>query len=92
MLGTLVEFLAPEIAVGLKASLASDVWALGCSIFRLRSGENPLSGYEVTSAADLVRIIIQTLGDMSGSWEDVSFDYDGQPTKELTKGEPLEKW
>jgi serine/threonine-protein kinase SRPK3 len=92
MLGTPVEFLAPEVAVGLKASPASDVWALGCSIFRLRSGESPFSGYEVTSPADLMRIIIQTLGDMPGSWEDVLFDYDGQPTKEPTKGEPLEKW
>jgi serine/threonine-protein kinase SRPK3 len=92
MLGTPVEFLAPEVAVGLKASPASDVWALGCSIFRLRLGESPFLGYEVTSPADLMRIIIQTLGDMPSSWEDVLFDYNGQPTKEPTKGEPLEKW
>ncbi|RDL42170.1 Uncharacterized protein BP5553_02149 [Venustampulla echinocandica] len=92
MLGTPVEFLAPEVAVGLKASPRSDVWALGCSIFRLRSGESPFSGYEVTSPADLMKIIIQTLGDMPSSWEDILFDYDGQPTKEPTKGEPLEKW
>lgn len=91
MLGTPVEFLAPEVAVGLKASPASDVWALGCSIFRLRSGESPFSGYEVTSPADLVRLVIQTLGDMPSSWEDISFDYYGQPTKDPTKGEPLEK-
>jgi serine/threonine-protein kinase SRPK3 len=42
-----------------------------------------------------MRIFIQTLGDMPGSWEvreDILFDYDGQPTKEPTKGEPLEKW
>ena len=92
MLGTPVEFLAPEVAVGSKPSPASDVWALGCSIFRIRSGEGPFSGYEVTSPADLMRIIIQTLGDMPGSWEDTLFDYDGQPTKDPTKGELIEKW
>jgi serine/threonine-protein kinase SRPK3 len=92
MLGTPVEILAPEVAVGLIASPASDVWALGCSIFRLRSGEGPFSGYEVTSPADLMRVVIQVLGDMPGSWEDTLFDYDGQPTKDPTKGKPLEKW
>jgi serine/threonine protein kinase len=92
MLGTPVEFLAPEVAVGLKASPASDIWALGCSIFRIRSGEGPFSGYEVTSPVDLMRMIIRTLGELPGSWEDVLFDYDGQPTKEPTKGSPLETW
>jgi serine/threonine protein kinase len=52
MLGTPAEFLAPEVVVGLNAGPASDVWALGCSIFRIRSGESPFSGYEVTSPAD----------------------------------------
>ena len=92
MLGTPVEFLAPEVAVGLKASPASDVWALACSIFRIRSGEGPFSGYEVTSLADLMRMIIRTLGELPGSWEFILFDYDGQPTKEPTKGSPLETW
>jgi serine/threonine-protein kinase SRPK3 len=45
MLGTPVEFLAPEVAVGLNPSPSSNIWALGCSIFRIRSGEGPFSGY-----------------------------------------------
>lgn len=92
MLGTPVEFLAPEIAVGLEPGPASDVWALGCSIFRLRSGECPFSGYEVTSPADLMRVIIQALGDTPSSWGVTLFDYNGQPTKDTANGEPLEKW
>lgn len=92
MLGTPAEFLAPEVAVGLKASPASDVWALGCSIFRIRSGEGPFSGFEVTSPVDLLRIVIQTLGEFPGSWGDTLFDYYGQPTKEPTKGSPFEPW
>src|SRR5438128_779911 len=57
-----VEFPAPEVAVGLRASPANDIRTLGCSIFRLRSGEAPFSGYKVTSPGDLMRVIIQTLG------------------------------
>lgn len=92
MLGTPVEFLAPEVAVGLPASPGSDAWALGCCIFRLRSGEGPFSNYEVTSPGDLMRIIIQTIGDMPLEWQDTLWDYDGQPTKDPSKGKRLEKW
>lgn len=92
MLGTPVEYLAPEVAAGLKASPASDIWALGCCIFRLRSGEGLFSAFDITSPADLLRAIIQALGDLPGSWEDTLFDYDGQPTKDTAKGEPLWKF
>ncbi|KAI0118844.1 kinase domain-containing protein [Nemania sp. FL0031] len=92
MLGITVEFLAPEVAVGLPASPASDVWALGCCIFRLRSGEGPFSNYEVTSPADLMKIIHQTIGTMPIEWQDTLWDYYGQPTKDPKRGRPLSKW
>ncbi|KAJ8131911.1 hypothetical protein O1611_g1711 [Lasiodiplodia mahajangana] len=93
MLGIPIEFLAPEVAVGLPASPASDVWALGCCIFRLRSGEGPFSNYyEVTSPADLMKIVHQTIGNMPVEWQDTLWDYDGQPTKDPKKGKPLSKW
>ncbi|KAE9379499.1 kinase-like protein [Stipitochalara longipes BDJ] len=92
MLGTPAEYLAPEVAVGLKASPASDIWALGCSIFRIRSGEGPFAGYEVTNPAELVSMVFRTLGELPGSWKDVFYDEYGYPTKEPTKGTPLEPW
>ncbi|KAG4428671.1 hypothetical protein IFR05_015846 [Cadophora sp. M221] len=92
MLATPIEFLAPEVAVGRPASPASDVWALGCSIVRLRSGEGLFSAYDITSQADLMRGIIQALGDMPASWEDSLFDSDGQPTKDPAKGKPVWKF
>lgn len=85
MLGTPVEFLALEVAVGHKAGPTRDVWALGCCLFRLRSGEGPFSGFEVTSPADLLRTVMQTLGDMPLSWQDTLFDFYGQPTIDSTK-------
>lgn len=80
------------MAIDLSASPVSDIWALSCSIFRLRSGEGPFSGYEVMSLGDLMKAIIQALGDMPSSWEDTLFDHDGQPTKTPVKGKPLEKF
>jgi serine/threonine-protein kinase SRPK3 len=92
LLGTPAEWLAPEIAVGHKPSPASDVWALGCSIFRLRSGECPFTGYEITSPGDLMRVVIQYLGDIPSSWGNPLFDYYGRPTQDPSKGKPLDAW
>jgi serine/threonine-protein kinase SRPK3 len=89
MLGTPVEFLAPEVAVGLSASPASDIWALGCVIYRLRSGEGPFSGIDVWTPRDLIDVVVRTLGDIPTSWQDILFDYTGQPTKDLLKGIPF---
>lgn len=86
MLGTPPEYLAPEVAVGLNASPASDVWALACSIFRLRSGQGPFAGIEVSSPGDALVMIIRTLGDLPDEWQHTLFDYHGQPTRDTEKG------
>ncbi|KJZ72113.1 hypothetical protein HIM_08486 [Hirsutella minnesotensis 3608] len=95
MLGTPIEFLAPEVAIGMVASPASDIWALGCCILRLRSGEGPFSNpFDVTSPADLLSYIIHTLGeDMPRTWQDtILWDSEGQPTKDASTGKPHEQW
>lgn len=94
MLGTPLEFLAPEVALGFEASPASDVWALGCCILRLRSGDGPFSSpFEVGSPADLVSYVIHTLGgDVPYKWQDILWDSNGLPTKDASKGKPLVKW
>ncbi|RMD43857.1 hypothetical protein DV735_g1158, partial [Chaetothyriales sp. CBS 134920] len=92
LLGTPLDFMAPEIAVGQDPGPASDIWALGCCIFRLRSGQGPFSSpYEVASPSCLVNYIMHTLGeDMPLEWKDTLWDRDGWPTKDRTKGQPLE--
>lgn len=82
-------FLAPEVAVGQPASPASDVWALGCSLFRLRSGYSPFSSLDVWTPRDTATIIASTLGDLPAEWGDVLFDYEGQPTRDPEKGAPF---
>ncbi|KAF5672550.1 CMGC SRPK kinase [Fusarium heterosporum] len=93
MLGTPLSFLAPEVAVGQGASPASDVWALGCCILRLRSGEDPFSNpFEVNSPLDLISFIVHTLGGtVPPEWQEgILWDSQGYPTRDTNKGEPYD--
>ncbi|KAF5001947.1 hypothetical protein FGRMN_688 [Fusarium graminum] len=93
MLGTPLSFLAPEVAVGQPASPASDVWALGCCILRLRSGEDPFSNHlEIGSPLDLISYIVHTLGGaVPSEWQDgILWDSQGYPTRDTIRGEPYE--
>ncbi|KAM3457141.1 hypothetical protein MY3296_001193 [Beauveria thailandica] len=94
MLGTPYEFLAPEVAAGLEPSPASDVWALGCCILRLRAGDGPFSSpFEVGCPADVMSYIIHTLGgDVPREWQEILWDHKGMPTKDVSKGTPLREW
>lgn len=95
LLGTPVDFLAPEAAIGQAPGPASDVWALACCIFRLRAGNGPFSSpFDVTSPQDVVSYIIHTLGeDMPQKWqENTLWDSRGRPTKDKRKGKPHEQW
>ncbi|KAK6223466.1 Serine/threonine-protein kinase spk-1 [Colletotrichum tabaci] len=86
-LGTPAKYLAPEVAVGEHASPASDVWALGCAIFRVRSGEDLFFDYDTNCPADVLRQIVKTVGDLPDRWKETQFDEDGNPTKD--QGEPF---
>lgn len=94
MLGIPRDCLAPEVAAGLSASPASDIWALGCCIFRLRAGDGPFSSpYEVNSPETAISYITCTLGgDVPAEWKEKLWDDDGMPTIDAAKGKPLEPW
>lgn len=89
LLPTPVEYLAPEVAVGLSGGTASDVWALGCSILRLSLGEGLFSAYDIGSPIDLLVAIRRVLGNMPTAWGDPVFDSEGRPRKKLLKGARL---
>ncbi|RSL85190.1 hypothetical protein CEP51_003472 [Fusarium floridanum] len=89
LLPTPVEYLAPEVAAGLSGGKASDIWALGCSILRLRSGEGLFSAYDIGSPVDLLVAIHRFLGKMPTAWGNPVFDSEGRPRKTFSKGAQL---
>ncbi|KAF7560953.1 hypothetical protein G7046_g3203 [Stylonectria norvegica] len=75
--GTPAKYLAPEVAIGVPSSPASDIWALGCAIFRTRTGEDLLNEYEVNCPADALQHSRTILGDFPDAWWQARFDDDG---------------
>ncbi|KAI0845058.1 kinase-like protein [Daldinia vernicosa] len=75
--GIPAKYLAPEVAVGRPASPASDVWALGCAIFRIRSGDDLFFDYDTDTPADALRQIVKTLGELPEEWRQTKFDEEG---------------
>lgn len=88
-LGIPARYLAPEVAVGQPASPASDIWALGCAIFRIRSGDDLFFDYDTDSPADALRQIVKTVGELPGEWRQTRFDEEGFAVVEGKGGEPF---
>ncbi|TLD20376.1 hypothetical protein PspLS_08466, partial [Pyricularia sp. CBS 133598] len=88
------KYMAPKVAVGKPCSRASDVWALGCAIFRIRTGDDLF--YSFTDCpANAFSQIVRALRDLPEQWRDVRFDEDGLVVKDAgregqeDRGEPL---
>jgi hypothetical protein len=62
ILGTL-EYLAPELVNGAEASAQSDLWALGCIVFRMCTGQLPFGGSN--PGDQLRRILSDPLPDLA---------------------------
>lgn len=80
-IGIPAKYLAPEVAVGLPPSPASDVWALGCAIFRIRSGDDLFFDYDTDRPSDVLRQIVKIMGEegMPQGWKETKFDGNGFP-------------
>ena len=59
--GTPVSYCSPELLLESKASKASDIWALACTIFEIRSGF-PLFESFVGSSTEILREMARILG------------------------------
>lgn len=79
-IGTPAIYMAPEVAIGRPPSAASDIWALGCVIFRLRSGLDIFHDYNTCSPVQVLQQIERTIGNVPDGWADVPFNDDGYPT------------
>ncbi|KAK4104664.1 kinase-like protein [Parathielavia hyrcaniae] len=79
-LGTPAKYLAPELCVGLPPSKASDVWALGWAIYRLRSGEDLFFDWDTTCPGSALWQAVRAMGEekLPREWRETRFDEDGR--------------
>ncbi|PSR94658.1 hypothetical protein PHLCEN_2v4390 [Hermanssonia centrifuga] len=81
---TALHYASPEAQFESRISLASDIWALACTIFEIRAGF-PLFEPFIGSEADIVKQMVQMLGKPPEPWwnafEDrqVWFEESGEP-------------
>lgn len=84
---TPAKYLAPEACVGRPLSRASDVWALGCAIFRIRSGDDLFPDYDNDCPANALFEIFRALGGkIPEDWAQTRFNEDGYVVEEDEPG------
>lgn len=86
--GIPAKYMAPEVIAGGPPSKASDIWSLGCTIFRLRAGRDIFFDYDTFSPADALQQIHRFLGDLPDNLAQARFDTEGYPTEDES-GTPL---
>ncbi|PVH85554.1 protein kinase [Cadophora sp. DSE1049] len=86
-IGLTMSYAAPEVIFESNVSVYSDIWALGCVLFEIRSGRQ-LFGNWIGSKDDVLRQLVQAFGKLPEPWwtawetrEDYYFDDDGDPRK-----------
>jgi len=84
--GIPAKYLAPEVAIGQLESPASDVWALGCIIFRVRSGDDLFFDYDTDCPSDALRQIVKAMGELPKKWRQTKFNENGFPIVEGESG------
>ncbi|KAG4442616.1 hypothetical protein IFR05_001872 [Cadophora sp. M221] len=96
MLGTPPRCLSPEAIFDREVGVASDVWALGCLIFRIRSGYDLCGSFSGSRPYHALMQIVKTLGELPKKWRDRKFDRHGYPAEdsddhaEVLEYEPLQ--
>ncbi|KAL5327045.1 hypothetical protein ACEPPN_004735 [Leptodophora sp. 'Broadleaf-Isolate-01'] len=82
MLGTPPRCLSPEAIFDHEVGVASDVWALGCLIFRIRSGYELFGNFGGPSPYYALMQIVKTLGKLPKKWRNRRFDDHGYPAED----------
>jgi serine/threonine-protein kinase SRPK3 len=81
-LGTPARCLSPEAIFDHEVGVASDVWALGCLIFKIRSGFELFASFGSSGPDYAVMQIVKTLGPLPKKWSSRKFDDDGYPVED----------
>lgn len=74
-------FTAPEILFGFKGKFPSDLWALGCIIYQIRSGQLLFHCSVDVSPAEAIRKIVDIIGNLPTIFAGIKFDEHGFPNK-----------
>ncbi|KAK4244449.1 kinase-like domain-containing protein [Corynascus novoguineensis] len=79
-LGTPIASLAPEVIIEGAAGPASDIWALGCTLFRMRAGIQLLGEWHFNMASNVLEDIFDViLGPPPPKWTRLQFRENGWP-------------
>ncbi|ESZ93473.1 hypothetical protein SBOR_6122 [Sclerotinia borealis F-4128] len=70
-IGTPKSYCAPEFLFGFCRSIASDIWALGCTIFEIRTGSRLFKYNGVPTGDEVLIAIVKLLGTLPDEWWDV---------------------
>lgn len=95
-LGIPMGYLPPETIIDNTMGIASDLWALACTLFEIRSG-NTLFEMCLATKYDIVQQIVKLLGTLPGSWRESWAKQcgkscsDGEPNDTPTDEDPFEK-
>ncbi|KAI1389905.1 kinase-like protein [Hypoxylon trugodes] len=84
-------YVAPEVALGRPAGFASDVWALGCTIYELCHAVETFPLGRIHTFKGLFKEITKMIGYPPQSWGPILFNDFGYPTKDPDEGEPLDE-
>ncbi|KAI9787046.1 MAG: hypothetical protein M1816_007717 [Peltula sp. TS41687] len=71
--GTPASYFAPEMAFGRSASMASDIWALGCLIYECQAS-HPLFPVFFNVFGEAVARVVQTFGPLPDTWREFYHD------------------
>jgi len=92
--GTPLAYCSPEALFDNRASVWSDIWALGCTVFEIRAGSQLFSSF-LGGPDEVIRQMMQTLGKLPepwwSAWEQRSayFDENGRPKSTWENDIPL---
>lgn len=81
--------MAPEVIAGGAPGKASDVWSLGCTIFRLRAGKDIFFDYDTHSPYEALLQIQKFVGDLPDYLARAQFNKYGFPAAEGEDGRPI---
>lgn len=87
-LGTPPSFTAPEAWFEMAAGKSTDLWALGCTLYTLRSGATLIQLYWGGTPVEVIGEICSFLGPLPERWDRLWFDEEGMPKpRDETSGE-----